>query len=225
MFRRFNLTDPEFFRLKYSLPDGRWRCDVGKLRALWSLALIFCAQLLLGCTTTPPGPTYFVLGTQGGPPANSGAVKVYVHKAEVPAYLALRNLASMEGDKVQYSSTGLWAAPLDETIPLAVAANLRDAGTPAAGFQPTQRPPAHTLDVIIRFTHFEGRQTGDVLVAGSWRLVSSNGATLATDSFSIRRSPWKPAGDARLVALLSEAVLKLSLQILKAVQQGPVASQ
>ena len=63
------------------------------------------------------------------------------------------------------------------------------------------------------------------MVAGSWRIVSSNDTTLAIDSFSIRRSPWKPAGDARSVALLSEAVLRLSVQILKAVQQRPVASQ
>lgn len=191
------------------------------------MILTICAQLLLGCATAPPGPTLFVLGTQGGPaqPANSGTVKVYVHKVEVPAYLARRNLASMEDDKVRYSPTGLWAAPLDETIPLAIAANLTGAGIPAAGFQPSQRPPAHNLDLIIRFTHFEGRQNGDVLMAGNWRIVSSSGAPVATSSFSIRRAGWKPAGDARLVALLSEAVLKLSLQIAKAVPQGPVASE
>ena len=191
------------------------------------MALMFCVELLLGCTTTRSGPTLFVLGTQGGPaqPENSGAVKVYVHKAEVPAYLARRNLASMEGDKVRYSLTGFWAAPLDESIPLAIAANLSGAGISAVGFQPTQRPPAHTLDVFIRLTHFEGRQTGDVMVAGSWRIVSSGGATVATDSFFILRSGWRPGSDARLVALLSEAVLKLSLQILKAVPQGPVTSQ
>ena len=71
--------------------------------------------------------------------------------------------------------TGLWAAPLDESIPLAIAANLSGAEIPAVGFWPHQRPPAHTLDVIIRFTHFEGRQAGDVMVAGNWRIVSSNG--------------------------------------------------
>jgi uncharacterized lipoprotein YmbA len=227
MFRRFNLSESRFLKLNYFLSGGGWRRDLGKSMALWSMILTICAQLLLGCTTTRPLPTLFVLGTQGGPaqPANSGAVKVYIHKAEVPAYLARRNLASMEGDKVRYSPTGLWAAPLDETIPLAIAANLSGAGIRAAGFQPLQRPPAHTLDVFIRFTHFEGRQTGDVLVEGRWRLVSSTGAMLATNSFSIDRSGWEPGGDARLVALLSEAVLKLSLQILKAVQQGPAASE
>ena len=159
-------------------------------------------------------------------PANSGTVKVYVHKAEVPAYLAWRNLASIEGgDKVRYSSAGLWAAPLHETIALAVAANLSGTGISAVGFQPLQRPPAHTLNLIIRFTNFEGRQTADVRVAGSWRIVPSTGAMLAANSFSIRRSGWKLGGDARLVALLSEAVLKLSLQIAKAVRQRPVASE
>jgi uncharacterized lipoprotein YmbA len=227
MFRRFNLSESGFFRPSYFLSDGGWRCGRDKSKALWSMTLTICAQLLLGCTTTPPGPTDFVLSTQGGPapPANSGAGKIYIHKAEVPAYLGRRNLASTEGDNIRYSSTGLWAAPLEETIPLAIAANLSGAGIPAAGFQPLQRPPAHILDVFIRFTHFEGRQTGDVLVEGRWRLVSSTGATLATNSFSIDRSGWKPGGDARLVALLSEAVLKLSLQIVKAVQQGPVASE
>jgi uncharacterized lipoprotein YmbA len=227
MFRRFNLSEPGFLKLNYFFSDSGRRRNLGRLSALWSMILTVCAQLVLGCSTTRPPPTDFVLGTQGGPaqPANSGTVKVYVHKAEVPAYLARRNLASIEGDKVRYSPVGLWAAPLDETIAIAVAANLSGAGISAVGFQPLQRPPAHTLDLIIRFTHFEGRQTGDVLVAGSWRIVSSTGATLATSSFSIRRSGWKAGGDARLVALLSEAVLKLSLQIAKALPQGPVASE
>jgi uncharacterized lipoprotein YmbA len=224
MFRRFTLNGPGF--LSYFRSAGGRR-DLGKSRVLWSMFLTFCAQLLLGCATTRSLPTDYVLGTQGGPaqPANSGPVKVYVDKAEVPAYLARRNLASIEGDKVRYSPGGLWAAPLDETIALAVATNLSNAGISALGFQPVQRPPAHTLDVIIRFPHFEGRQTGDVVVAGRWRIVSATGATLATNAFSIRRSGWKPGGDARLVALLSEAVLKLSLQIAKAVPQGPVASE
>jgi uncharacterized lipoprotein YmbA len=133
-----------------------------------------------------------------------------------------RHVSPIQSERAR---TGLWAAPLDESIPLAIAANLSGAEIPAVGFRPHQRPPAHTLDVIIRFTHFEGRQTGDVMVAGNWRIVSSTGATLATNSFSIRRSGWKPPGDARLVALLSEAVLKLSLQIMEAVQQGPVTRQ
>ena len=124
----------------------------------------------------------------------------------------------MEGNEVRYSPRGLWAAPLDETIASAVAANLSGAEIPAVGFRPTQRPPAHTLDVIIRITHFEGHQTGDVIVAGTWRIASSSGTTVATNSFSIRRSGWKLGDDARMVALLSEAVLKLSLQIARAVR-------
>jgi uncharacterized lipoprotein YmbA len=227
MFRRFNLSEPGFLKLNYFFSDSGRRRNLGRLSALWSMIVTICAQLVLGCTTTRPPPTDFVLGIQGGPaqPPNSGTVKVYVHKAEVPAYLARRNLASTEGDKVRYSSAGLWAAPLDETIALAVAADLSGAGISAVGFQPLQRPPAHTLNLIIRFTNFEGRQTGDVLVAGTWRIVSSTGATLAANSFSIRRSGWKLGGDARLVALLSEAVLKLSLQIARAFPHGPVASE
>src|ERR1700739_517244 len=98
MFRRFHLSQVGFLQAKYFLPRGWRRPDLGKSRALWSMVLTLCAQLLLGCTMRRQGPTYFVLGTQGGPPqpANSGAVKVYVHKAELPAYLARQNLASTE---------------------------------------------------------------------------------------------------------------------------------
>ena len=184
---------------------------------IWPTALMLCAGLLLGCATTRPSLTYYVLGTQGGP-AQSGPIKVYVEKVEVPADLARRNPASMEGNEVQHSPRGLWAAPLDETIASAVAANLSGAEIPAVGFRPTQRPPAHTLDVIIRITHFEGHQTGDVIMAGTWRIASASGTTVATNSFSIRRSGWKLGDDARMVALLSEAVLKLSLQIARAVR-------
>jgi uncharacterized lipoprotein YmbA len=186
---------------------------------IWPTALMFWAGLLLGCATTGPSLTYYILGTQGGP-AQSGPIKVYVEKVEVPADLARRNLASMEGNEVRYSPRGLWAAPLDETIASAVAANLSGAGIPAVGFRPTQRPPARTLDVIIRITHFEGHQTGDVIVAGTWRIASPlpRGATVASNSFSIRRSGWKLGDDARMVALESEAVLKLSLQIARAVR-------
>jgi uncharacterized lipoprotein YmbA len=222
MFRRFNLIDPGFWN--YFLWAGGGRRDLSKSRAMWPILLTFCGELLLGCAATRPLSTYYVLGTQGGP-VQTEATKVYVQRVKVPEYLARRNLASMQGDEVRYSSRGLWAAPLDETIALAVATNLRNAGIPAVGFRPHQPPPAHTLDVIIRITHFEGHQNGDVIVAGSWRIVSSTGAVLATNSFSIRRSGWKPGGDARLVALLSEAVLKLSLQIAKAVPQAPVASE
>jgi uncharacterized lipoprotein YmbA len=221
MFRRFNLSKSGFLKLKYLLSAAGQRCRTGKLNGFWPAALMLWAGLLLGCATTRPSVTYFVLGTQGGP-AQSAPIKIYVDRVQVPDYLAPRNLASIEGDEARYSHSGLWAAPLDETIALAVASNLSNAGIAAVGFRPHQQPPAHALDVIIRVTHFEGHQTGDVIVAGTWRVASSSGATLAGNSFSIRRSGWKPGGDARLVALLSEAVLKVSLQIAKA---GPVAKE
>src|SRR6202007_1384237 len=79
---RFNLSEPGFLKLNYFLSDRGRRRDLGKLRALRSMIVTICAQLVLGCTTTRLPPTDFVLGIQGGPaqPPNSGTVKVYVHK-------------------------------------------------------------------------------------------------------------------------------------------------
>ena len=69
-------------------------------------------SLLFGCATTEPLPSYFVLtgtGETAKPARPAATVRVYVRRVEVPAYLNRTNLASMNGDQVRYSPTGLWA--------------------------------------------------------------------------------------------------------------------
>ncbi|MBV8211999.1 MAG: membrane integrity-associated transporter subunit PqiC [Verrucomicrobia bacterium] len=135
-------------------------------------------SLLLGCATTEPLATYFVLTGTGGtakPARPAATVRVYVRRVEVPAYLNRTNLASMNGDQIRYSPTGLWALPLDQTVSLGIASNLNHLGISAAGFQPAFSVPAHTYDVAVHITHFEGHENGDVILTGNWQVLGAGG--------------------------------------------------
>jgi len=124
----------------------------------------------------------------------------------------------MYGDQIRYSPTGLWALPLDQTISLGIASNLNRLGISAAGFQPAFSVPAHTYDVAVHITHFEGRESGDVLLSGTWQVLGSGGGVVAGNSVTIRRAGWTFGNDTQLVSLLSSAVTELSEQIARALR-------
>jgi uncharacterized lipoprotein YmbA len=178
-------------------------------------------SLLFGCATTEPLPTYFVLTGAGGtakPARPAATVRVYVRRVEVPAYLNRTNLASMNGDQIRYSPTGIWALPLDQTISLGIASDLNRLGISAAGFQPAFSVPAHTYDVAVHLTRFEGHENGDVLLSGNWQILAPGGGLVAGKSVTIRRGGWTFGNDAQLVALLSSELSELTDQIARALR-------
>ena len=184
------------------------------------ILLTFGVALLSGCATTEPLATYFILAPEGGSAnaARPGAIRVYVRRVEVPAYLNRRSLASMNGTEIRYSPTNLWALPLDQTIAVGVAGNLSRASIPALGFQPLAAPPAHPYEVVIRISHFEGHENGDVVLSGTWRLTTPGGDTIRMKSVVIHRSGWQPGNDVQLVNLLREEVAELSAEIASALR-------
>ena len=186
-----------------------------------TILLAMGVSLLFGCATTEPLPVYFVLTGAGATARLSrpaAAVRVYVRRVEVPAYLNRTSLASMNGDQIQYSPTGLWALPLDQTISLGIAANLSRLGISAAGFQPAFNVPVHTYDVTVHITHFEGHENGDVLLSGNWQVLGSGDGVIASKSVAIRRTGWTFGNDAQLVTLLSSALNELAGQIARALR-------
>jgi uncharacterized lipoprotein YmbA len=124
----------------------------------------------------------------------------------------------MHADEVRYSPTGLWALSLDQTISLGIASNLNRLGISAAGFQPAFSVPAHTYEVAVHITHCEGHENGDVLLSGSWQVLTTGGGVAASKSVTIRRSGWTVGNDAQLVALLSSETTELSDQIARALR-------
>ena len=189
-----------------------------------TILLTLGVSLLVGCATTEPLATYFMLTGTGAtakpvkPPRPAAAVRVYVRRVEVPAYLNRTNLASMHGDQIRYSPTGLWALSLDQTISLGIASNLNRIGISAAGFQPSFNVPAHTYDVAVHITHFEGYLSGDVLLSGTWQVLGPGGGVVVSRSVTIRRAGWTFGNDVQLAALLSSEITELSDQIARALR-------
>jgi len=186
-----------------------------------TILLVVGVSLLFGCATTEPLPTYFVLTGTGGtakPARPATAVRVYVRRVEVPAFLNRTSLASMNGDQIRYSPTGLWALSLDQTTSLGIAANLNRLGISAAGFQPAFSVPSHVYDVAVHITHFEGHESGDVVLSGNWQILGAGGGVVAGKSVTIRRAGWTFGNDSQLVALLSSEISELSDQIARALR-------
>ena len=181
-----------------------------------TILLPVAVSLLLGCATTEPLATYFLLMPPGASTKISrpaATVRVYVRRVEIPAYLSRTNLASMNGDQVHYSPTGIWALTLDQTISLGIASNLNRDGIPSAGFQPSFSVPAHSYEVAVHVTHFEGHENGDVILAGNWQVTSLGGGVIASKAVTIRRTGWTFGNDVQLAALLGSEVTELSNQI------------
>src|SRR5260370_39896175 len=171
-----------------------------------TILLPVSVSLLLGCATTEPLPTYFVLtaaGVSAKPVRPAATVRVYVRRVEVPAYLKRTNLASMNGNRGRYSPTALWALSLDQTISLGIAWNLNRAGMPAAGFQPAFTVPPHTYEVAVHITHFEGHENGDVLLSGSWQILTAGGGVVASKAVAIRPAGGAGGHNAQVGAVLS----------------------
>jgi uncharacterized lipoprotein YmbA len=186
-----------------------------------TILLAVGVSLLFGCATTEPLPSYFVLTASGGTAKSARpatAVRVYVRRVEVPAFLNRTNLASMHGDQIRYSPTGLWALPLDQTISLGIASNLNRLGISAAGFQPAFSVPSHVYDVAVHITHFDGHESGDVALSGNWQILGAGGGVVAGKSVTIRREGWTFGNDAQMVALLSSEISELSDQISRALR-------
>src|SRR5260370_26536578 len=167
-----------------------------------TILLPVSVSLLLGCATTEPLPTYFVLPAavvSAKPVLPAATVRVYVRRVDGPAYLNRTNLASMNGNEVRYSPTALWALSLDQTISLGIAWNLNRTGIPAAGFQPAFTVSPHTYEVAVHITHFEGHENGDVLLSGSWQILTAGGGALAGKTGRSRPSGRTGGNTTRLV--------------------------
>ncbi len=158
--------------------------------------------MVSGCATTEPLPTFYTLGPGGdvqskAKQSTAWSVRVYVNRVILPSSLYRTNLASFRNNRVQYSSSAFWAAPLDQEIAQAVALNLKRFGVSA-----------------IRITQCGGYETGEVVLSGVWELRSASGdSIIGSKPFAVHRSGWQPGHYPSLAALLADEVTELSKQI------------
>src|SRR5260221_13478945 len=113
---------------------------IGKARQLLILVVVS------GCATTEPLPTFYTLGPGGdvqskAKQSTAWSVRVYVNRVILPPSLYRTNLAGFRNNRVQYSSSAFWAAPLDQEIAQAVTLNLQTFGASRGRFDSIAGPP------------------------------------------------------------------------------------
>jgi uncharacterized lipoprotein YmbA len=175
---------------------------------------------LASCATKEPLPNFFLLTGSGSQTQSSGGTAVLVRRVQVPAYLARTNLVTMKGGmEVQYAPTNRWAEPLDQGLARAVGEDLnQNPRIRAYGFSPAAPPVDHSYDVWIRLERFEGNDNGEVVLSARWSISRADSSTpINSRTVDIRQSGWKPGDYTGLVRLLSEEVMKMSLQIARAI--------
>jgi uncharacterized lipoprotein YmbA len=174
--------------------------------------------LVAGCATREPLPSFYVLsGDSGTIPARSMSnARVYVARAQVPTYLASSNLAVRRaGNEIEYIQSARWGEPLDQGIPRAVAADLRELrNLNTVAFSPSNPPPTTDYVVTIRIDRFEGNDNGRVICAGTWEIsAGADSAIVRRGSFSNEDGTWQQ-GDYRSLALaLSQELRSVSRRI------------
>jgi uncharacterized lipoprotein YmbA len=181
--------------------------------------LILAGIIVSGCATTEPLPTFYTLRANSADQSNvnkraSQSVKAYVNRAVIPSYLNRTNLASFRANQVTYSNSAFWAAPLDQLIAQAMAADLSGLGISAGGFQPMFSPPPHPYELNLRISRCEGYDTGEVVFSGTWEIRSAgDGGAVASKAFDLRRTGWPPGDYPKLALLLAEEVTECSQRI------------
>jgi uncharacterized protein len=191
-------------------------CKVLRLASL-TVAII----VLANCAARAPFPRFFVLTPTSEPiSSHRGGTTVFVRRVEVPAYLTRLSLVTMRGgSEAHYAETARWAEPLDQGVARAVAENLnRRSGITAFGFSPSAPPGPHRYDVQIRLESFEGTDSGEVVFAAHWQVLTTDGSSVASRRTEIRRNGWTPGDYPGLVKLLSDAIAEMSGQIARAIR-------
>jgi uncharacterized protein len=171
---------------------------------------------LASCATKEALPNFFLLTGFRSRTQSSGGTTVLVRRVQVPAYLARSNLVTMKGGmEVQYAPTNRWAEPLDQGLARAVGEDLsRNPRIRAYWFSPGAPPVDHSYDVWIGLERFEGNDNGEVVLSARWSVSHGDSSEpIKSRKVEIRQSGWKPGDYAGLVRLLSEEVMKMSLQI------------
>ncbi len=174
--------------------------------------------ILVGCASSPPT-RYYTLGTGYRPaPAHQTSgqgVHVGLWRVQLPEMLQRSEIVTRD-DRYRVSLADLhrWAERLDDNISRRLAEELAQRlDSENISLSPWRAYITNDYQVKIEFTRFDGTLGGDVVVSGTWLLLSGRG-----DS-ELSRKPFRYAAQAdgggysELVATLDELTRLLARDI------------
>jgi hypothetical protein len=186
------------------------------------LAVVAAAVLLPGCLgPRPDASRYFTLPTPATSPApGPGVASLGLGPVTLPPYVARLEIASRTGpDEIRYAASDRWAAPLDEMVARALAAEFR-ARVPAREVVrwpwPLQSPPEAT--VSVDFVRLEEDAAGGATLEALWTATVRGGPAVSGET---RVKEPGVAGDTPgSVAGLGRALGRLAADVAGALRAG-----
>lgn len=169
------------------------------------LALLLPVLLLAGCATPVVPVSKYLLTYPKLPDATlaSGAQApaLAIRAVDVAAFLDGSGIVLQTTDQqIAVASQHRWAEPLERQLRRSLYAVLLQRLGRVAVFE-WPATVADAAGLFIALDAFQGRHTGDVVIAGSWRLTSEEGDILIRRRFHLVRPLSANGYDALVVAL------------------------
>ncbi len=203
---------------------------MGRLRALWALALL---AVMAACA--PVAPTrYYTLAPVPPAPETAARTKplvIGVGPIDMADYLDRPQLVTRStAMELQLHDFDLWVEALETIFPRTVAENLSALlGTDRVPLMPAGREVRLDYQVEIDVLRFDAMRPGDVMLDAVWRIYGRDGTDLLRDGRSRITVPVDEPADGGgtalgpavemppVVAAMSEATLRLSREIATAI--------
>ena len=189
------------------------------MRRLVTITLPSLFLMLVGCGTTP-NPRFYALTGAPAPPASSSTMSVSVGPVTIPAAVDRPQIVLTVGpNRVRLEEFDRWAAPLQNDIARAVAANLVAAlGTSRVML--ASAPVTATVDyrAIIEIQQFESTLGQAAVLDAVWAVSRTKDGKSQTGRTTAREATADGSFDA-LAAAHSRAVGRLSQDLANAVQE------
>jgi uncharacterized lipoprotein YmbA len=185
-------------------------------------AALMLGTALAGCASHEPLTSYYVLTSDASGDVRSGTqagihgTRIFIRRVEIPGYLQTTKFTSRHADdQVEYSTTALWAEPLDQGIANAVGSAMnRTSRVTAVGVVGGGVPPARDYDLKIAVERFEGDDKGEVALVATWSLFAPESSTpLMTRRSRFVQTGWKYGDEPGLAKLMAQDLSELGSEI------------
>ena len=188
------------------------------MRRLVTITLPCLFLMLVGCGTTP-NPRFYALTGAPAPPASSSTMTVSVGPVTIPAAVDRPQIVlTVAPNRVRLEEFDRWAAPLQNDIARAVAANLVAAlGTSRVMLASAPVTAIVDYRAVIEIQRFESTLGEAALLEAVWAVSRTKDGKAQTGRTTARESTSDRSFDA-LAAAHSRAVGRLSQDLAEALR-------
>ncbi len=196
-----------------------------------TLLILFTTFMFAGCRGSAPPVEFYTLNSMSSmQPKKDTAVTdqnlaIGVGPVEIPTILDRPQIVTRTGqNRLEMDEFHRWAGPLDEDFARVVAENisflLPSDHVAVYPWDPDFKP---NYQVVMDVRYFEGRLGEDIRLEVFWRVSDPHNKKKLIEKKSVIKEPLQTKDYEALVAAKSQALVKLSTEIVKNIRNLPVS--